>query len=74
MLTLALVALIAVAFQGSPYAFFFGFMIMGLLYLLFAGLIAVAAYRVLKGLAPERTIKVLREDKVWLEKEARNEI
>ena len=73
LLTLAAVGLIAVAFWGSPYAFFWGFLIMGLFYALIGGMLAIGAARQLKGFAPKKTMEVLKEDKVWLQSEARSQ-
>jgi uncharacterized membrane protein YqjE len=73
LLTLAAVGLIAVAFWGSPYAFFFAFLIMGVFYAIIAGMLAIGAMRQLKGFAPNKTIEVLKEDKVWLQSEARSQ-
>lgn len=74
MLTLALVALITVAFQGSAYAWFFGFLIVAVVWMAFAGMLAIAAIRQFKDLAPRETIKVLQQDKVWLQHEARTQV
>jgi uncharacterized membrane protein YqjE len=74
LLTLALVGLVAVAFWGSPYAFFFAFLIVGVAYALFAGMLGLAAARQFKGVAPEKTIHVLKGDKVWLQSEARSQV
>jgi uncharacterized membrane protein YqjE len=74
MLSVALAALVAVAFWGSPYAWFFGFLIIGLLWTIMAAMLAIAAVRQFRNLAPKRTILVLKDDKVWLQHEARNQI
>lgn len=74
MLSVALAALVAVAFWGSPYAWFFGFLIVGLLWTIMAAMLAIAALRQFRDLAPKRTIQVLKEDKIWLQNEARNQI
>ena len=74
MLSVALAALVAVAFWGSPYAWFFGFLIIGLLWTIMAAMLAIAAVRQFRDLAPKRTIQVLKEDKIWLQHEARNQI
>jgi uncharacterized membrane protein YqjE len=74
LLTLALVGLIAVAFWGSPYAFFFAFLIVGVFYGMLAGMLALGAMRKFKGVAPQKTIEVLKEDKVWLQSEARSQV
>lgn len=74
MLSVALAALVAVAFWGSPYAWFFGFLIIGLLWTIMAAMLALAAVRQFKDVTPKRTIQVLKEDKIWLQHEARNQI
>ena len=73
-LTLALAALVAAAFWGSAYAWFFGFLIIGLVWVVAAAMLAFAAVRQFRDLAPKRTIQVLKEDKIWLQHEARNQI
>lgn len=72
MLTLAIVALITVAFQGNPFAWFFGFLIVALVWFSVAAMLAFAAVRQFKNLAPKETIKVLKQDKVWLQNEVRS--
>jgi len=73
-LTLALAALVAAAFWGSAYAWFFGFLIIGLLWMVLAAMLGLAAFRQFRDLAPKRTIQVLKEDKIWLQHGARNQI
>lgn len=74
MLSLALAALVAVAFWGSPYAWFFGFLIIGVLWTMLAAMLGLAAVRQFRDLAPKRTIQVLKEDKIWLQHEAQNQM
>jgi uncharacterized membrane protein YqjE len=74
LLNLALVGLVAVAFWGSPYAWFLAFLIVGMCWLILGALMAFLAVRTFQGLAPKKTIEVLREDKVWLQQEARNQV
>jgi uncharacterized membrane protein YqjE len=74
MLTLCLVALVTVAFWGSPYAWFFGFLVIGFVWTALGAMLVIAAVRAFRGLAPERTMKVLKDDKIWLQNEARSEI
>ena len=74
LLNLALVGLVAVAFWGSAYAWFFSFLIVGLFWAILGGILGLAAQRQLRRLAPRRTIKVLKEDKIWLQQEARSQI
>ena len=76
LLTGAVVAVIAAAFGSTPYAAFMALVIVGAVY---TG-IAVLAYWMAKGrlgragLMPERTINVLKEDKVWLQQEAKTQL
>lgn len=70
LLSVALAALVAVAFWGSPYAWFFGFLIIGLLWTIMAAMLALAAVRQFRDVTPKRTIQVLKEDKIWLQHEA----
>lgn len=67
-ITGGLVALVAAWFQPSPYAVFFGAMIVGGVYLLIGGILGWAAYAEFRkaGVAPTRTMRVLEQDKEWL--------
>jgi len=71
LLTLALVALVAVAFWNSPYHWFFAFVIVGVVWAIAGSLAMFMAVRALKlhGLAPRKTLEVLKADKVWLQYE-----
>ncbi len=75
-LTAALISLIATAFLPSVYAYFFGFIIVGIAYLLVGVILATFALRELRrrGLKPERTIRVLKQDQIWLQSEARQQV
>lgn len=72
LLTLALVSLIMVAFADSPYRWFFAFLIVAGAWLLFGGMAALMARRVISktGLIPQKTLEVLRADKRWLHEES----
>jgi uncharacterized membrane protein YqjE len=72
-LNLALVGLVAVAFWGSPYAWFLAFLIVGACWAILGGIMALLGLRKLRNFAPKKTIEVLREDKIWLQQEARNQ-
>ena len=74
LLTLAIVALVAVAFWNNPYHWFFAFLIVGVLWSMGGGLAMFLAIRPIKlhGLAPRKTIEVLKADKVWLQYEVRS--
>ena len=76
LLTGALVAIIGDAFLPNGLAYFFSLIIVGVAYLLVATIIGSFAFRELKkrGFKPERTIKVLKEDQVWLQTEARQRV
>ena len=76
LLTLALVGLVAVAFWGSPYAWFLAFLIVGVFWGMIGGVVAFLAVREFRsqGLAPKKTIEVLREDKIWLQSEAGSQV
>lgn len=69
MLSVALVAAIAVLVGWG-----WSFLIVGVFYLLLGGLVGWMAYREITtaGMVPERTLRVLREDQVWLQNEARS--
>ncbi len=75
-LTGALICLVRMAFGASAWAWFYSFLIVGVVYAVFAGLAGFMGYQNLtkNGLAPERTIKVLKDDKVWLQNEARTQL
>jgi hypothetical protein len=72
-LTFALVALLAGMFQPSPYAWVFGALIIGGVYLLLGLALGWFAYSELSsiGVTPQRTIEVLKQDQVWIQNEAR---
>lgn len=74
--TLMLVALVAVAFEGNPYQWFLSFLIVGVLWSIVGGMCALFAWREFRqqGLAPKKTMKVLKEDQVWLQTEARTQL
>jgi len=73
LLTIALVALIATAFVGSAYAWFYAFLIVGVVWLIIGTIAAFMAVREFRkrGLMPRRTIEVLKADNIWLQQEAK---
>jgi uncharacterized membrane protein YqjE len=73
LLTLALVALVAMAFMGNPYAWFFSFLIVGGLWLVTGGILTALAMNRLRrhGVIPKKTVQVLKADKEWFEAEVR---
>jgi hypothetical protein len=74
LLSPALVAIIAVAFQGNAFNWFFGFLIVGFVWLAIGAIAAFLVKRELteKGVAPRRIMQVLNGDKAWLQQEAKN--
>ena len=73
LLSLALVALVAAGFSEGPYRWFFGFLIVGLLWCAGGGMAVYAAKRRVsrQSMVPKKTMSVLNGDKVWLHKEKR---
>lgn len=76
LLTLAVVGLIAVAFWGNPYAWFFAFLITGLAWTIFGGIAAYLAYNSLRqrGRFPNKTMEVLKADRAWIANEVGTQI
>lgn len=74
MLTVAAVAIVTVAFAGSPYQWFFAFLIVGILWIVVGAISAFFAYNEFRGQGrfPKKTLEVLKADKVWLQNEARS--
>ena len=75
-LTAALISIIAEAFYPNRFAYFFSFVIVGIVYALVGTICATFAIRELRarGVMPARTIRVLKQDQVWLQTEARQQI
>jgi uncharacterized membrane protein YqjE len=74
--TMAFVGLAVAFFADSPYRWFFAFAIVAVLWTLLGGIAAYFAKREfeLKGLMPRQTIQILREDKIWIQAEAKNQL
>jgi Putative Actinobacterial Holin-X, holin superfamily III len=75
-LTLALVAFLAGIFQPSAYAWCYGSLIVAAVYFMGAfGLFYLGRRELIQvGLAPTRTIRVLKEDQIWIQNEARSQV
>lgn len=73
-LCVALVALVAMALGGGAGAWAAAFAIVGFAFLLIGGsAIAFGVWRLkARGLKPERTLHILKQDQIWLQNEARN--
>lgn len=71
--TACLVTLVAQAFQGNPWAYPIAFGCVFVLYALIGGATALAGWKGLskESLKPEKTIKVLQDDKLWFQTEAK---
>ena len=72
-LTFAFVAIIAALFQPSAYAWAWGGLIVAGVYLIAGGVIGWFGYSELTSVsvAPTRTLKVLKQDQVWIQNETR---
>ncbi len=73
LISAAVVVLVALAFVGNPYAWFFAFAIVGALWLILGGVAGFLAYnQIRRGFQfPKRTAEVLKADTVWLQSETR---
>lgn len=71
--TFALIALVRAWFLPSPYAWLWGALIVGGIYLVGGVVIGWFGYSevVAAGVAPTRTMEVLKQDQVWIQNEAR---
>ena len=74
--TAALIAALALAFEPRPWAYAAAAAIVFLLYAVIAAVAGAYGYRSIKsaGVSPEKTIRVLQQDKVWLTTEARSQV
>ncbi|HKV94137.1 MAG TPA: phage holin family protein [Candidatus Angelobacter sp.] len=72
-LTFTLVALLHALFTPSPYSWLWGSLIVGGVYLVMGTVVGWFVYSELKavGLAPTRTLNVLKQDQIWLQNEAK---
>ena len=70
-LTFGLVALVHAWFLPSAYAWLWGALIVGGIYLLAAGALGWLGYKEISvtGLKPERTLAVLKHDRQWIDNE-----
>ena len=73
LLTGAIVAAISVAFGDNPYRLAIALAIVFMFYAVIGGLAVLFAVRSVRehGVVPERTMRVLKDDKVWISNEAR---
>ena len=71
--TFALISWVHALFGGGLYAWLWASLIVSAVYLLIGGLAGWLAYSEIKAtkLTPTRTLKVLQQDQVWIQNEAR---
>ena len=76
LITFGLVALAAVFIGDTPYRWFFALLGVGVLWTVLSGISFYIAKREfeLNRLMPQKTMAVLRGDKLWLQNEARSQI
>lgn len=74
--TAGLVAIIALAFTGQPWGIAAACFIVFALYGLAGCSLLLYGWRMAKepGLTPERTLRILKQDQIWLQTEARTEL
>jgi len=75
-LTFAIVAFLAGVFQPSPYAWCYGALIVTAFYIIAAfGLFYLGKRELTQtGIAPTRTLRVLKQDQIWIQNEARSQV
>ncbi|HEX6465780.1 MAG TPA: phage holin family protein [Terriglobales bacterium] len=75
-LNAALVAFLAGWFAPSPYNWCYAALIVGFFYVLAGGALYFIGMREFKaeGFVPVRTMRVLKQDQVWLQNEARSQL
>jgi len=71
-----LVTIIAQPFMPSPWAYTISFVLVAVLYAIVGGAAAYLGWKQLRatGLKPERTIRVLEQDRIWLQTEAKSQL
>ena len=76
LLTGAIVAAIYVAFEGNPWAAALALIIVCVAYAILGGISVMFALRSLRetGVAPTRTLRVLKDDQIWISNEARAQL
>jgi len=71
-----LICIIAQAFWGSSWAYVISFIIVAVIYGALGGIVALFAWKKINesGVKPERTIRVLEQDRIWLQTEAKTQV
>ena len=75
-LSFAFIAFLAGVFQPSPYAWCYGALIVAAIYIITAfGLFYLGKRELTQtGIAPSRTLRVLKQDQIWIQNEARSQV
>jgi hypothetical protein len=74
--SLALVFLLSMAFEGKPYQYAAAFGIVFVIYAIIGAVtlsFGISSIRS-RGLAPERTLRVLKQDQMWMKSEAKSQL
>ena len=76
LLTLTIASLVVVALGDNPFRWAIGLGSVGVVWGLTGGIVAVVAWKKVtsEGMFPEKTVKVLKADKIWLQNEAKSQI
>ena len=71
--TFTLIALVAALFQPRPLAWFFGGLIVTIFYAVIGAIVGLVALNRIKAvnMTPTRTIEVLKQDQIWIQKETK---
>ena len=74
--SLALVFLLSMAFEGQPYQYAASFGIVFVVYAIIGAVALSYGYNSIKsrGMTPERTLRVLKQDQIWMKTEAKTEL
>jgi len=74
--SLALVFLLSMAFEGKPYQYALSFGIVFVVYAIIGAVAISFGYNNIKsrGMKPERTLRVLKQDQIWMKTEAKTEL
>ncbi len=74
--SLALVSLVAMAFDGKPYQWALAFGIVFVVYALAGATAFFYGWNNIKsrGVTPDRTLRVLKQDQIWMQTEAKTEL
>jgi hypothetical protein len=72
--TFALIALLQALFLPSAYSWLWAALIVTVVYMAVGAMLGLRGYRAMQsvGVAPMRTLEVLKQDQVWIQNEARS--